>query len=83
MYGKYVPAVQSITNTIRKSEVHSLTMEAMSTDGEQALQRIIKTRWSRSLFTAITFFMSRYVLVRGIVKDLTANGKDQTKWKAM
>ena len=83
MYGKYVPAVQSITNTIRKSEVHSLTMEAMSTDGEQALQRIIKTRWSRSLFTAITIFMSRYVLVRGIVKDLTANGKDQTKWKAM
>ena len=27
--------------------------------------------------------MSRYVLARGIVKDLTANAKYQTKWKAM
>ena len=83
MYGKYVPAVQRITNTIRKSEVHGLTMEAMSVDGEQALQRFISTHWSRSLFSAITVFMSRYVLVRGILKALMANGKDQTKWKAV
>ena len=83
MYGKYVPMVQSVTTAIRKSEVHSLTIEAMSNDGEKRLHRIIKTRRSQSLFLAITIFMSRYVLVRGSVKGLTVNGKDKSKWKTM
>ena len=62
--------------------MHSLTLEDMASDGDQALQRIIPTRWSRSLHTAMGIFLTRYCAVRKVVRQLSEEGKEKEVWKA-